>query len=417
MNHLFAKIQQIDFQKWTIVSLLAMWPALTFSIALSQIALVTAIVFWSLHHLRNKTPWDVKADWSLWAPLALFVLFVIASFFTSEYLKESTRGLLKIAKSLLLFFIVADSFRFPKTQRYFYACFIGTFLLVAIDSSIQYIFGKDLLRFFAAQESSAGRRIVGPFGDFGRMSCYLLLVIPMFGMFFSKQFKILSERKKSFYLLALAISGFILLYLTRTRGALLALAFSFFALFLYKRWFKILGVGILLCLVLLSVTPKAMIFHFDVTKKEQSLRERYHLWRRAIDVIEAKPWTGTGINTYNVAHEKYDKHKNWRVRGYYAHNGYLQLTAEIGIPGILAFLAFLFMYYRRALQHIKKIGPDVESYIQLGFLTGMLAFLLYALVDTGLQSPQSIMSFWFIAGILMARQKQKISTTPIDKIT
>jgi O-antigen ligase len=165
-----------------------------------------------------------------------------------------------------------------------------------------------------------------------------------------------------------------------------------------------LGIALLLCLALLAIAPRGVIIHQDAQGKEQSIVERFELWKRALDVIEAKPWTGTGINTYNVAHEKYDKEQNWRVRGYYAHNGYLQLTAEIGLPGIFFFLFFLFMFFKRSLQTAHQVRGSPEEYIQLGFLIGLLAFLIYAAADNNLQSPPSLMFFWFLAGVLMARQ-------------
>jgi O-antigen ligase len=130
-----------------------------------------------------------------------------------------------------------------------------------------------------------------------------------------------------------------------------------------------------------------------------------------LDVIEAKPWTGTGINTYNVAHGKYDKEKNWRVRGYYAHNGYLQLAAEIGLPGVFFFLLFLFMFFRKVLGGLAAIRGSPEEYARLGILMGLLAFLLYATCDNNLQSPPSLMFFWFSAGILLARQGQSCPQT------
>ncbi|MEI7752550.1 MAG: O-antigen ligase family protein, partial [Candidatus Omnitrophota bacterium] len=219
------------------------------------------------------------------------------------------------------------------------------------------------------------------------------------------------QRRKSLYSLALALAGFTLLYLTRCRGPVVALVASLGILFIYKRWFKVLGIALVLALALVAAAPRRVIIHQDAQGKEQSIVERFELWKRALDVIEAKPWTGTGINTYNVAHEKYDKEQNWRVRGYYAHNGYLQLAAEIGLPGVFFFLLFLFMFFRKVLRALGPIRGSPEETTRLGILTGLLAFLIYAAFDNNLQSPPSLMFFWFFAGILMARQSA-LNRTP-----
>ncbi|HOW87936.1 MAG TPA: O-antigen ligase family protein, partial [Candidatus Omnitrophota bacterium] len=320
----------------------------------------------------------------------------------SEYPKQSFRGIFKIAKPALAFFIAMDLFRENRSFERFRSVFLWTFLIVAIDCSIQYAFGKDILRGFAAEDSSAGIRLVGPFGNFAKMATYLVLVIPVFSLLFCRDFIQKERRKKSFYFLLLALAGFTLLYLTRCRGPVLALAVSFLLLFSYKRWFKAIGVMFILLLALLAVTPREMIIHLDAEKKEQSIIERFELWKRALHVIEIKPWTGTGINTYNVAHEKYDKTKNWRVRGYYAHNGYLQLTAEIGIPGILFLLFFFLMLFRKSLKAAQNLKGLPQEYDLLGLLTALLAFLIYAAFDNNLQSPPSLMMFWYLAGITLA---------------
>lgn len=419
-------IRNLDFRLYAVSSMLVLWASLTFSIALTEIAFVCALIFWIGWHIQLQNGFCHHAsadrqvlkstgfshtDWVFWAPLLLFFMCVLISYFTSEYPKQSFRGLFKIAKPLLAFVIAIDLFGDIQSQKRLSGIYLATFLMVVIDCSIQYAFGKDILRGFAAEQSAAGIRLIGPFGNFAKMATYLVLVIPVFGMRFWCDFTRPEQRKKSFYGLALAMAGLVLLYWTRCRAPVVALALSLGLLFIYKRWFRVLGIAFLLCLALLAIAPRGVIIHQDAQGKEQSIVERYELWKRALDVVEAKPWTGTGINTYNVAHEKYDKEQNWRVRGYYAHNGYLQLTAEIGLPGIFFFLLFLFMFFHRILKGLRTIRNSPEEYARLGLLTGLLAFLIYAVADNNLQSPPSLMFFWFSAGILFARQHSSSKST------
>ncbi len=420
-------IRNLDLRSYAVFSLLILWASLTFSIALTEISFVFALIFWIGWHMLAKNRTKIASstpevecasrqikprglatvDWAFWTPLALFFILVLVSYFTSEYPKQSFRGLLKIAKPLLVFIMAIDLFGDTRSQNRFEGIFLATFLLVTIDCSIQYAFGKDILRGFAAEQSAAGIRLIGPFGNFAKMATYLVLVIPVFAMRFWNDFTQPGLRKKSFLYLALALAGFVLLYLTRCRGPVVALVLTLGILFIYKRWFKVLGIALLLCLVLLAIAPRGVIIHQDAQGKEQSIVERFELWKRALDVIEAKPWTGTGINTYSVAHAKYDKAQNWRVRNYYAHNGYLQLAAEIGIPGVFFFLLFLFMFFRKVLKSLGPIRGSPEETTRLGLLTALLAFLIYATGDNNLQSPPSLMMFWYLAGILVARQNDQ----------
>ncbi len=408
MKTVLAKIRAINPEQFGVFALLVLWASTTFSIALMEITFVVALIFWAFYRyqVKKRTGVHIGNDGAvspqLWIPLALFFTCVVISFFLSEYPKQSFRGVFKIAKPLLVFIMASDLFRAQKNQVRFDLAFLITFLLVTVDSGYQYFAGKDFLRGFPAQDSSAGLRLVGPFGDFGKMSAYLIMVFPIFLLRFWSGFSHAGQRKRSFFFLILAALAFLLLYLTRCRGPIVALVLSMGCLFIFKRWFKALGIGVLLFIALLAVTPRGMIIHLDAESKEQSIVERVELWKRAFDVIRARPWFGTGINTYSVAHEKYDTNKNWRVRGYYAHNGYLQLAAEIGIPGICFFFLFLLSFFLVSLRRINRICDPPARLSLNGALTGLLAFLLYGLFDTNLQSPQSLMSFWFLAGVVLA---------------
>ncbi|MEI7751874.1 MAG: hypothetical protein WCJ71_07255, partial [Candidatus Omnitrophota bacterium] len=231
-------IRNLNLRSYAVISMLVLWASLTFSIALTEIAFVCALILWVGWHIqlkkgtgtffisREKGACPPKIDWAFWAPLALFFICVLISYFTSEYPKQSFRGLLKIAKPLLAFLMAIDLFGDSKSQKRFDGIFLATFLMVMIDCSIQCAFGKDVLRGFAAESSSAGIRLVGPFGNFAKMATYLVLVIPVFGMRFWNDFTRPEQRKKSMYNLTLALAGFTLLYLTRCRGPVVALVAS-----------------------------------------------------------------------------------------------------------------------------------------------------------------------------------------------
>lgn len=385
------------------VSLLVLWASLTFSPALVEISSVVAIFGWAMAKAA-------KGDWRWHLPddlvglLAAYVLVCAASVVFSDYVPTAVRGMVKVFQQLAVFVVAAEILASDKNLKWFFNCFLTVATLVTLNGIFQYVMGYDLIRGFAFEPASAGVRITASFGTYGKLATYLLITIPVLvALTVAKR---MSGRKGGSYYLSLVLIGasLLLLFWTRSRGAFLALAGGVFLLLLALRKWQWLLAVVLAATVCLLLLPRSMLIHLDAEGKEQSLVERYYLWRRALDVIAAKPLLGTGINTYAVAHEKYDRLKNWRVRHYYAHNGYLQMAAEIGIPGLVIFLAFLWRLIRRLwVPEPQRAGP--YAVLLQGVKTGILTFLIFAGVDTVLHNPQPVLTFWYVAGLAVAMLK------------
>lgn len=65
--------------------------------------------------------------------------------------------------------------------------------------------------------------------------------------------------------------------------------------------------------------------------------ERLAHWQAASDMIRDHPWTGVGFSNYEPVYSQYAL-MNWPNALGHAHNYYLNVTAELGIPGLLAYL-------------------------------------------------------------------------------
>ncbi|HRK61569.1 MAG TPA: hypothetical protein PLY88_03355, partial [Candidatus Omnitrophota bacterium] len=91
---------------------------------------------------------------------------------------------------------------------------------------------------------------------------------------------------------------------------------------------------------------------------------------------------------------------NWRVKNYYAHNGYLQTASEIGIPGTMALVSF-FIWWLWINKPSAKDKTAVAE-IRWGLLGGSIAFLIFCMGDTAMHSLQPVAAFWFVLGLLGA---------------
>ncbi len=379
-------------------SMITLWAALTFSSALVEISFMVALISWIIWRLWEK-PSVPSLPPNLIIALGLFLIFVVISCFTSEFPKISLRGLLKICQQLMIFIIALDLLRMPTWRSRFEISFLTLTAVVCLNGFFQYYAGHDFIRGKTLEPSGAGPRVSASFGTYGKLGAYLLLTIPYLIALGVYSRQIAKNWSRWYLIMILFSAASVLLFLTKSRGAFIALFAGTSLVLLFKRqWIVLLILG-LMGIGFITILPKNMVIHLDHQLKEQSLIERFYLWDRAIQVIKAKPLTGTGINTYASAHAKFDTRKNWRVLGYYAHNGFLQLAAEIGIPGLLSFMCFLGIYFFFSMFRQPAL-PNVI--IRWGALAGLLNFLAFSLVDTVLHNPQPVMTFWFMMGLQLA---------------
>ena len=96
---------------------------------------------------------------------------------------------------------------------------------------------------------------------------------------------------------------------------------------------------------------------------EGSAEQRYTIWKVARAISADHPIFGVGIGTYPQVHERYAvRLEEWRpARGKWAaHNTFLNVLAETGVPGLLLFIAILVSILRtlrRTGARLRDVAP------------------------------------------------------------
>ena len=75
-----------------------------------------------------------------------------------------------------------------------------------------------------------------------------------------------------------------------------------------------------------------------ITNANYAVLERLAHWQAAIGMATDSPWLGVGFGDYAVAYPRFQL-MNWRIPLGHAHNYYLNLWAETGIVGLVAYIA------------------------------------------------------------------------------
>src|SRR5215475_10153475 len=150
-----------------------------------------------------------------------------------------------------------------------------------------------------------------------------------------------------FYLVCAAVLAIGVLF-TLSRGGFLGLIVSSGVL-LWKlgrgRRLKITLGGALICGVLLAATPGgygariATIFNTD-QDQTGSAQERRELMERAASIAIRHPIVGVGMGNFHI----------YSIREKEAHNSYLEIAAELGVIGLIAYLMVIFAPLRSLLR-------------------------------------------------------------------
>jgi len=157
-----------------------------------------------------------------------------------------------------------------------------------------------------------------------------------------------------------------------------------------------------IALIIALLSPQGVYRAKGLLKpNEGSMGERMLLLRGTVAMIQDHPILGSGINTFMKNFEKY--RPQGCPLGFYAHNSYLQMWAEIGIVGLIIFLAIPLIVIIRAFTNIKaKIKSGPEGFILLGSVCGYISFLVHTAVDNNLYSLVLTTLFWVFTAYIVS---------------
>jgi O-antigen ligase len=140
-------------------------------------------------------------------------------------------------------------------------------------------------------------------------------------------------------------------------------------------------------------------------------------WWIGYEMWKASPWIGQGLGNYKIKFLDYKAIFAETERGkpydYYirpaaqAHNEFVQLTAEMGIAGVLATLFVLGVLFGVSLRQAFRISLNRERLILLSTLAGVVVFLMDAFFAFPLHLPASSLALIFSLSLLQSKWLQR----------
>ena len=177
-----------------------------------------------------------------------------------------------------------------------------------------------------------------------------------------------------------------------------------------QRWLMALGwLGVVVvCLVgyFLIGPERLQPFWGDPVEKVvigdfSSLGFRLEAWHWSVEGIKDFPLTGTGLGTFRrVVKRLFPIRIAPAYDMSHAHNIFLQVALDIGLPGLVAYIAMLLVAFVtgwQVAQQNKKLRP-----FAIGLLTGLMALHIFGLTDALALGSKTALLFWLDLGILTA---------------
>jgi putative inorganic carbon (HCO3(-)) transporter len=172
-------------------------------------------------------------------------------------------------------------------------------------------------------------------------------------------------------------------------------------------WFITGLVLIALLLILIGLGPQRIQQFWLATPTEtavgslSTLNFRQDLWPWAIEGIKDFPFTGMGLGSFREAARRlYPVLIDPAYDFAHAHNVLLQVALDVGIPGLIAYIALLLVAGTIGWQLIKRERAWRDT--SAGLLASLVAFHIYGLTDALAMGSKSSVLLWGIFGLLAA---------------
>jgi len=350
----------------------------------SILALLFAWVSGTIRLFRYKT--DVM--------MVGFVAAIVLSHLSHGYFGGAIDGVRDFLPAIVGYFLVAHALDSEKKIKGFVFLLTGLTVFFAWQAWLQSVHGvsfggmEPLVQY---QYDDEGARVglsrvrwFGMFNDPNDLGLALVLPVPF----------LLDRLMNRKYLLAgLCLPPlFYALYLTNSRGAMLALLASVFTyLVLRFRSMKGVVVGLALAAVLMVFGPSRMA---QMSAGEDSAYGRVEAWYAGFQMFKSNPVFGVGKGMFTDFHELT------------AHNSFVQVLAELGVVGAFFFLGMFFYPLRWGKMNLFRESESPESeqsrrFLAAGLAAGvgllasifflsrayiLLPFMAFALVMAGIRS-------------------------------
>lgn len=210
-------------------------------------------------------------------------------------------------------------------------------------------------------------------------------------------------------LAGVAILGGLLL-LAQSRGALIGIALATLAVLMLssRRWWWIWAVGVVVAAIGLALTGAPITFDAVLGTSDilgaSSLQGRLELWSRALYMIQDFSFTGVGLGMFEpVVKLLYPTFSIGPDAEFlHAHNIFLNVAAEMGLPGLIGHLSLYLVLGGLLLRQALAWGASPVRPLAIGLFGTLLAFLIHGQFEVITMATRAAILVWGLFGLMAA---------------
>jgi len=331
---------------------------------------------------------------------ALFLISSISAFYAINYVESIVK--LTDLFTILSCIFVCFYFISHKAVKLIYLLSI-VLITLSIDLVGSYYQYFTILGFTAEFNFEHSNSLRGFYGNKNMAAIALMMKLPLALVLIN-----LSKSKLlKYYIYLISIATFYIIFLQSSRAAFLGIALCIIlmiVLLLIKNYrFKIKSINDLrnLQIFILAIFIAFILFKVTVNQNDpvaienrvssiiynsddQSSVIRFRFYKQAINYISTNPFLGCGIGNWKIMAVKMDSENmfSYVVPGF-VHNDLLEIFAETGILGFLAYLSFFFFIFKINLENILMWMKSETDYRAILLV---LPFV-FAFLDVNLNFP------------------------------
>ncbi len=376
------------------------------AVNMTNILILITIICWIMNGMstQKKLFENTAFNWVVFLFCLLGVLSVVkASFdYGTGYFMEFIIPLKRWLTPVLLYYLALNLIRDKEMLKNTVIIILAVLTVVGLMTIKESIDIGDA----GSLDSS---RVNGIAGQPNMMGAFFVYYMFLFLAFFYLNW----HKFASWFLLLPFLICFRGIQVTFSRGAYLAFAVGVTAITFFKNKFLFFLICIAILFMVLNpqFLPGGLQYAVSRTVKgpgaygdpsledrvDSSSSTRIEIWKGAAEIIKDHPLTGVGYGVFPYVLPQYVP----QVGEMDAHNTFLIIATEMGIPTLLVFLWIILVVFRHSLWLYTRSKDLFIKAVGLGMLGGISGMVIANLFGSRLESEEVSAYFWILSGLIV----------------